>query len=171
MFEIVYATSSETTTVQQPTLNEEPPQGFENGVCLLPVVRPEEARLSPTPWLVEGWVRSEGTTILSGPYKSLKSFFGRQLALSIASGTPFLGVHEIHPSAKGRSVILISATPSEFRIWVALDAFDLAFPRPTTHYPRLCSSRARLCLCLPPLLFTPPASARSNPRTARSLQS
>jgi len=89
IFQVIYATATQLKIVEQTTLNEEQPEGFENALCLLPIVRPEQASLKRTPWLIEGWVQAEGTTILSGRYKSLKSFFARQIALSVASGVDF----------------------------------------------------------------------------------
>jgi len=109
LWEVIYATPSDTTTIKQTTLNDDPPEGFEESVCLLPLVRPEDARIERTPWLIESWLRLEGTTILSGQYKSLKSFFGRQLALSIVTGLPFLSVHEVFEGAKCRPVVLVCA--------------------------------------------------------------
>lgn len=108
-WEVLYATPSNTTTIKQTTLDDDPPKGFEGGVCLLPLVQPEDARIERTPWLITDWLRLEGTTILSGQYKSLKSFFARQLALSVTSGLPFLGVHEVFKGAKRKPVVIVCA--------------------------------------------------------------
>lgn len=108
-WDVLYATPSNTTTIKQATLDDDPPKGFEGGVCFLPLVRPEDARIERTPWLIADWLRLEGTTILSGRYKSLKSYVGRQLALSIASGLPFLHVHEVFRGARRRPVVIVCA--------------------------------------------------------------
>ena len=108
-YEVLYATRSRVETVQQTTLSESPPNGFTNGVCLLPVVPPDEAGIKPTPWLVQGWIKLKRLAVLSSMYKSLKSYVARQLALCIASGLPFLGVHRVHESAKCGSVVIVGA--------------------------------------------------------------
>ena len=108
-WEVLYATGSRVEAVQQATLCESPPKGFANGVCLLPVVPPGEAQIKPTPWLVQGWIKLKRIAVLSALYKSLKSYLARQLALSVASGLPFLGVHRIHESAKRGSVVIVCA--------------------------------------------------------------
>jgi len=107
--EVIYATPTQATRVSQPTLEDKPPTGYEGGVTLLPLVDPQKAGIEPTPWLVEDWLRLGGVTILSARYKSLKSFLARQLALSVASGLPFLESHEVVASARGRPVIIVCA--------------------------------------------------------------
>lgn len=108
-WEVLYATDSRVEAIHQTTLSESPPEGFTDGVCLLPVVPPDEAQIPPTPWLVEGWIKLKRLAVLSALYKSLKSYVARQLALGVASGLPFLGVHRIHESAKRGSVVIVCA--------------------------------------------------------------
>lgn len=88
-WDVIYATPCNSTTIPRQSFSEPPPPAFAGGITLLPLVDPDEAGIKPTPWLVEGWLRAEGVTILSGRYKSLKAFIARQLALSI--GPPILG--------------------------------------------------------------------------------
>src|SRR3990172_12728195 len=106
---VTYATASDSTMVEQSMLTESPPPGYEGSVALLPVVHPHSAMITPTPWLVDGWLRLGGTTILSGRYKSLKSFIARQFALSVAGGLPFLGRYAIHESVRARHAVLVCA--------------------------------------------------------------
>ncbi len=108
-YEVLYVTRLRVEAVQQTTLSESPPKGFTNGVCLLPVVPPDEAGIKPTPWLIDRWIRLGRITVLSALYKGLKSYMARQLALCVASGLPFLGVHRIHESAKRESVVIVCA--------------------------------------------------------------
>jgi AAA domain len=110
--QVIYATPTQVITVGQDTTADKPPSGFEGGVALLPLVNPQRAGIERTPWLVEGWLRAGGVTILSARYKSLKSYFARQLAISIAAGHPFLDTHAVLPTARGRPVAIVCAEES-----------------------------------------------------------
>jgi len=119
-FSIVYATPTTSRIIEQPTLDEAPPEGFENAVCLLPAVRPEQADLEPTPWLIDGWLRAGGVTILSGQAKNLKSYLSRQIALSVASGRPFLATHDVLKSAPGQPVVIVCGEEQYRDVIIAL---------------------------------------------------
>lgn len=107
--EIIYANSVQAISVNQPTLTQKPPKGFESGVAALPVRDPAKAGVDQTPWLVQDWLRAGGVTILSARYKSLKSYLARQLAISIASGRPFLDTYDVLQDARGRPVVIVCA--------------------------------------------------------------
>ena len=49
-------------------------------------------------WLVEDIWREAGVGIVGGPPKGLKTWTVAELAVSVASGTPFLGIHNVKSS-------------------------------------------------------------------------
>lgn len=46
-------------------------------------------------WLIEGVIGEGGATVLGGPPKHLKSWLTLELAVSVASGQPFLGEYQV----------------------------------------------------------------------------
>ncbi len=122
-FDVLYADTTATQTVQQSTLDYQPPQGLRGSLYLIPVVAPKRVRLKPTPWAVDGWFRAGGVALLSGRYKSHKSYVARQVAISVVTGRPFLGLHAVSDDIKGRPVIFICA---EEKVSDLLYAFERA---------------------------------------------
>jgi hypothetical protein len=63
----------------------------------LPVVRVSDIPLEPVPrrWLIEGLWGSAAVGFIGGPPKSCKSYLALDMALSVASGTPCLGVYGV----------------------------------------------------------------------------
>jgi len=64
----------------------------------LPVIRVSEIPLEPQPrrWLIEGLWGAAAVGFIGGPPKCCKSYLGLDLALSVATGTPALGIYPIH---------------------------------------------------------------------------
>lgn len=62
-------------------------------------------------WLVKGFWAKDEVGIIGGEPKSFKSFLALDLAVSVASGTPFLGRHEVH--APGRVLLYAAEDPED----------------------------------------------------------
>ena len=115
-WEVIYATPSDTTVVRQPTLDDQPPPGFTDGICFRPMAHPEDAQLRPTPWLIADHIKLGGAAIISGQYKNLKSFVTRQMALCVAGGIPYLGTYPIFDAARQKPVVIICAEEKYYKV-------------------------------------------------------
>lgn len=58
----------------------------------------EFARRPPPRWLVKGLIQADSLTLLTGTYRSFKSFIALDIALSLASGRPVLGNKDWQPA-------------------------------------------------------------------------
>lgn len=68
-----------------------------------------EARPTETRWLVESLWGADAVGIIGGPPKACKSWFGLDLAVSVASGTACLG--RFHVDAPGPAVVYLAEDP------------------------------------------------------------
>lgn len=83
---------------------------------LLPIVTHRDLMLSPgrrPGWLVEDWWVRESHGIVAGEPKSFKSFLVQDLALSVASGKPFLNKYEVRQTGH---VLMIQAENAEWML-------------------------------------------------------
>jgi len=108
-------TESERILFDMQTLSEATPKNKEsspptpnNGTCktsdlIYTADEVLEMEFPETPWLVDGLVPSDGLVLVAGRPKAGKSYFCLQLAISMATGDPFLGQFEVK---RGNSLIL-----------------------------------------------------------------
>jgi hypothetical protein len=61
----------------------------------------EVAETSQRPWLVPGWLKARGLFMVAGPSHFGKSWLSIDLAVSVATGTPFLGKWPVEVPAGG----------------------------------------------------------------------
>ncbi len=89
----------------------------DNGPAPLPVVRASALATAPTRrrWLVEGLWTAQAVGVLGGAPKCLKSFLTLEMAVSVASGSPYLAKFPIHQRGP---VLLYAAedSPSDVRL-------------------------------------------------------
>ena len=89
----------------------------DNGPAPLPVVRASALETAPTRrrWLIEGLWTAQAVGMLGGAPKCLKSFLTLEMAVSVASGSPYLAKFPIHQRGP---VLLYAAedSPSDVRL-------------------------------------------------------
>lgn len=68
-------------------------------------VRATEIEPTPPQWLVKGFFEADSLGVVYGPPGSYKSFLALDLACSVASGVPFLGIYPV----KGKGPVLYVA--------------------------------------------------------------
>jgi len=112
-------------------------QEGDNGPAPLPVVRASALATAPTRrrWLIEGLWTAQAVGVLGGAPKCLKSFLTLEMAVSVASGSPYLAKFPIHQRGP---VLLYAAedSPSDVRLRLEslahhhkleLDQLDISF--------------------------------------------